>query len=144
MAGSGQELAGARQVAGDSPTVTWLDWVPSEELPAMVSRFDVGLGIFGTTPKALSVVPTKVFQAAAAGCAVVTSDTAPQRFSLGDAAVFVPPGDAGALAETLRKLAADRAELARLGAAAAERARASYTPYAVVRPLLDRLGVEGG
>jgi glycosyltransferase involved in cell wall biosynthesis len=139
MAGTGQDLASARQVAGSVAGVTWLDWVAAEELPAMVSRFDVGLGIFGTTPKARSVVPTKVFQAAAAGCAVVTSDTAPQRFSLGDAAVFVPPGDAGALAETLRRLAADRGEVARLGAAAAERARAAFTPYAVVQPLLDHL-----
>jgi glycosyltransferase involved in cell wall biosynthesis len=139
MAGTGQDLASARQVAGAVPGVTWLDWVAAEELPAMVSRFDVGLGIFGTTPKARSVVPTKVFQAAAAGCAVVTSDTAPQRFSLGEAAVFVPPGDAGALAETLRKLAADRGEVDRLGAAAYERARAAFTPYAVVRPLVDHL-----
>jgi glycosyltransferase involved in cell wall biosynthesis len=139
MAGTGQELAGARQVAGTVPGVTWVDWVPAEELPAMVSRFDVGLGIFGTTPKARSVVPTKVFQAAAAGCAVVTSDTAPQRFSLGAAAVLVPPGDAAALAETLLKLAADRDEVARLGAAASELARAAFTPYAVVRPLVERL-----
>ncbi len=139
MAGTGQELASARRVAGSWPGVTWVDWVAAEELPAMVSRFDVGLGIFGTTPKARSVVPTKVFQAAAAGCAVVTSDTAPQRLSLGDAAVFVPPGDAAALAETLRKLAADRAEVTRLGVAAFERARAAYTPYAVVGPLLDHL-----
>ena len=54
------------------------------------------------------MVPNKVFQGAAAGCAVVTSDTAPQRRVLGDAAVLVPPGDPAALAEALRSLAADR------------------------------------
>ena len=47
--------------------------------PALVAEHDVCLGIFGTGPKALRVVPNKVFQGAAAGCAVVTSDTAPQR-----------------------------------------------------------------
>ena len=55
-------------------------------------------GIFGTGPKATRVVPNKVFQGAAAGCALVTSDTAPQRRVLGDAARARParrPGRAG-------------------------------------------------
>ena len=49
----------------------------------------------GPRAKALDVVPTKVYQGAAAGCVVVTSDTHPQRAALGEAAVLVPPGDAG-------------------------------------------------
>ena len=64
-------------------------------------------------PKAPRVVPNKVFQGAAAGCAIVTSDTAPQRRVLGDAALLVPPGDPAALATALRALAADPALLAR-------------------------------
>jgi glycosyltransferase involved in cell wall biosynthesis len=139
LAGNGQELAAARQRAGGAVGVTWVDWLPAAELPAVVASFDVGLGIFGTTPKARAVVPTKVFQAAAAACAVVTSDTAPQRLSLGDAAVFVPAGDAHALADALTELAADPDRVRRLGAAAHERAQAHFTGHAVVAPLLDRV-----
>jgi glycosyltransferase involved in cell wall biosynthesis len=139
LAGSGQDLAASRQIVGSAPGVTWIDWVPAAELPALVSSFDVGLGIFGTTPKALSVVPTKVFQAAAAGCAVVTSDTVPQRVSLGDAAIFVPPGDPQALADALSALAADRSEVERLGAAAFARAQAEFTAHAVVSPMIERV-----
>ncbi len=139
LAGNGQDHDAARRIAGDAPGVTWLDWVPAADLPALVSSHDVGLGIFGTTAKALTVVPTKVFQAAAAGCAVVTSDTVPQRSSLGEAAVFVPPGDPAALAAALAALAADRAEVARLSAAVGTLAETAYTSYAVVTPLLDHL-----
>jgi glycosyltransferase involved in cell wall biosynthesis len=95
----------------------------------------VSLGIFGTTAKAHKVVPTKVYQGAAAGCAIVTSDTEPQRAAMGDAAVFVPPGDADALVKALRHLATDRAELDRLRDAAATRAAERYTPAAAVEPM---------
>ncbi len=139
LAGTGQDRAAAEQIAGRAPGVTWLDWVPADELPALVSGCDVGLGIFGTTAKALSVVPTKVFQAAAAGCAVVTSDTVPQRVSLGEAAVFVPPGDPQALADVLIGLAGDRVEVERLRAAAFAQAQAHFTAYATVAPLIARL-----
>jgi len=83
MVGHGQDEAATRTAAAANPAVTWLDWVPSRELPVLVAGHDVCLGIFGTGPKALRVVPNKVFQGAAAGCAVVTSDTAPQRRALG-------------------------------------------------------------
>jgi glycosyltransferase involved in cell wall biosynthesis len=85
------------------------------------------------------VVPNKVFQGAAAGCALVTSDTAPQRRVLGDAALFVPPGDAQALAGALRLLARDRDRLAAARDAAARLAAGRFTPEHVVRPLHDRL-----
>ena len=95
MIGSGQDAAATRAAAAANPAVRWLDWVPAADLPALVAGHDVCLGIFGTGDKALRVVPNKVFQGAAAGCAIVTSDTAPQRRALGDAAVLVPPGDPG-------------------------------------------------
>lgn len=139
LAGTGQDRPAARRLTGPRSDVTWVDWVPSAELPGLVGSFDVGLGIFGTTPKALAVVPTKVYQAAAAGCAVVTSDTVPQRLSLGDAAVFVPPGDPAALAQALVALSEDPAQTRRLGVAAHARAVEAFTSTAVVVPLLDHL-----
>ena len=139
MVGSGQDLAETRQLARNNPHVTWLDWVPQAQLPRLVAGHDVCLGIFGTTPKSLRVVPNKVFQGAAAGCAILTSDTVPQRRSLGPAAVYVPPGDPAALATALRELAHDRAALDRARTAAREVARRDFAPAAVTTPLVLRL-----
>ncbi len=139
MVGNGQDLARTRAEAAGNPRVTWLDWIGAEELPHLVAEHDICLGIFGTGAKALRVVPNKVYQGAACCCAVVTSDTAPQRAALGEAAVLVPPGDARALAEALRALVAEPAELARLRRAARARAVAAFGAEQVVVPLRTAL-----
>ena len=139
MIGRGQDEAATKEAAAANQSVRWLDWVPAAELPALVAAHDVCLGIFGTGDKALRVVPNKVFQGAAAGCAVITSDTAPQRRVLGDAAVLVPPGDPAALADALLRLADDREALLKLRHAARQLAAERFTPKQVVEPLTDRL-----
>ena len=144
MIGRGQDEAETKRAAAASQSVRWLDWVPAAELPALVASHDVCLGIFGTGDKALRVVPNKVFQGAAAGCAVVTSDTAPQRRVLGtvpqeSGAVLVPPGDPAALADALLQLAGDREALLKLRHAARQLAAERFTPEQVVAPLMDRL-----
>lgn len=139
MVGSGQDHDEARSLAATNSRVRWLDWVAPGDLPALVAGHDVCLGIFGSTAKARRVVPTKVFQGAAAGCAVVTSDTGPQRRVLGNAAVLVPPGDPAALAGALRDLAADPGRLTAARAAAATLATESFTATAVTAPLHERL-----
>jgi len=139
MVGRGQDEAEAKSAAAANGAVHWLDWVPAAELPALVAAHDVCLGIFGTGEKARRVVPNKVFQGAAAGCAVVTSDTAPQRRVLGDGALLVPPGDADALAVALRELADDRDKLAELRAAARALADKCFAPAQVVAPLVEKL-----
>jgi len=144
MIGHGQDEAAAKRAAAANKSVRWLDWVPAAELPALVAAHDVCLGIFGTGDKALRVVPNKVFQGAAAGCAVITSDTAPQRRVFGtvpqeSGAVLVPPGDPAALADALLKLAADRDALLKLRHAARQLAAERFTPEQVVAPLTGRL-----
>jgi glycosyltransferase involved in cell wall biosynthesis len=143
MIGTGQDEAATRAAARPNTRARWLDWVAAEELPAVVAEHDVCLGIFGTGAKALRVVPNKVYQGAAAGCAVVTSDTAPQRRALGEAAVLVPPGDPVALADALRRLT-DRAELSRLRLAAHRLASARFSADQVVGGLVRRLSVVAG
>jgi glycosyltransferase involved in cell wall biosynthesis len=139
VVGGGQDEDAADTLLRGVPGVRRLPWVPGDDLPALVARHDVCLGIVGTTAKAHSVVPTKVFQGAAAGCAIVTGDTPPQRRALGDAAVFVPPGDAPALAAALRDLAADDERLAQLRRAARARAEAAFAAVDVVAALDARL-----
>ena len=124
MIGHGQDLAEAKELTRGSAHVRWLDWVDAAELPDLVAAHDVCLGIFGTGPKAQRVVPTKVYQGLAAGCAVVTART-PAAGTLGDAVVSVPPGDPEALADALRHLTLDKESLT----VARDRARAAAEQF---------------
>ena len=72
-----------------------------------------------------------VLEAAQTGCALVLSDIATFRELWNGAAIFVPPDDEGAIAAALDRVVRDRAERARLGAAARRRAR-RYTAEAMV------------
>ncbi len=142
MIGHGQDLEETRTLTRGSPRVRWLDWVDSAELPDLVAGHDVSLGILGTGPKAQRVVPTKVYQGLAAGCAVVTGAT-PAAGTLGDAVRTVPPGDPEALAAELRLLASDKESLT----VARDRARASagqYSPESATEALDNRLGRRAG
>lgn len=141
MIGSGQDVALTRQLAGrgGAADVTWLDWVEPLDLPALVAAHDVCLGIFADSGKGTRVVPNKVYQGAAAGCALVTSDTPPQRRALRESAVLVPPGDPQALAAALLALADDDARLLSLRRAAWSLAQEKFTPEAVAVGLHDWL-----
>ena len=139
MIGGGQDLATTRAAAAANPRVEWRSWVDADDLPDVVAAHHVCLGIVGTGPKALRVVPNKAYQGAAAGCVLVTSDTPPQRAALGDAAVYVPAGDAEALAAALRALARDPARVEALRRAAYGVAGTTFRPEHVVTPLRERL-----
>lgn len=139
MIGNGQDYRETRSAAGSAENVEWIDWTDTDSLQSLVRDADVCLGIFGTTSKALHVVPNKVFQGAASGCAVVTSDTAPQRRMLGDTAVFVLPGDPLSLATALKRLADNRREVTSLQRRARLHASTYFTPAAVAEPLYRRL-----
>jgi glycosyltransferase involved in cell wall biosynthesis len=108
-------------------------WIPYEELGAAVRGAAICLGVFGESDKAARVVPNKVWQAMAAGRAVVTADTPGAREVLrdGEHALLVPAGDAPALAAALRRLAGDPDLRARLGAAARARYLELGAPAAV-------------
>lgn len=139
--GAGQDEAECRQIlAGELGSVhlTWLDWVAAEQLPSVVANADVCLGIFGETDKARRVVPNKVYQGMAAGCAVITSDTPLQREMLSAAAQYVPAGDAAGLASAIEDFTV--AEHVRdVRARAGARADAKFRPEQVVRPLLEKM-----
>lgn len=144
MVGTGQDYDSARSLAGDDSAFRWIDWVDPAELVDLVAEHDVCLGIFGVTPKAKRVVPQKVFQGCAAGRAVVTSDTEPQRRLLGDAVSYVVAGDVAALAAELNALSKDRARVAELGSRAASLARQTFTPEVTIEPLLALLASPSG
>jgi glycosyltransferase involved in cell wall biosynthesis len=114
IVGSGQLDALLR---GAPANVEWVEWVDYEELPTELARAGCALGIFGTSGKARSVIPNKAFQALACGVPLVTADTPAARELLrdGESALLVPPGNAEALAATVRRLAAEDSLAERLG-----------------------------
>ncbi len=122
MIGTGPERAAVEELATarDCTHVRFEDWVPYELLPQLLRETDVALGIFGMTPKAKMVIPTKVYQATAAGRAVITGETPAIRevFTPGTHLLTVPRGDPGALAGALRQLRDDPERARALGAAA--------------------------
>jgi glycosyltransferase involved in cell wall biosynthesis len=126
------------------PNVEWLPWVDYEELPAEIQAAGCALGIFSTNAKTARVIPNKAFQAIACGTPLVTADTPAARELLvdGESALLVPPGDPQALAAAVRRLAADPALAARIGAGglAAYRGQASEEVLGVRwRGLLEQL-----
>jgi 2-polyprenyl-3-methyl-5-hydroxy-6-metoxy-1,4-benzoquinol methylase len=154
MIGHGQDFTACKARAADNHRVEWIEWVDPAELPDIVARHDVCLGIFGAGPKTQRVVPTKVYQGLAAGCGVITGDTPAARDLLDGEVVVVPVDDPEALAAELRELTADRARLTMLrhrarslaeqfepAAATAGLATRMAAPSMVRRPLMPPLAL---
>lgn len=103
LIGRGQESGRIRAMLADDPLprVQWTEWVEYPQLKHHIARADLCLGIFGTSEKAASVIPNKVFQILAAGRPLVTRDSPAIRELLSPAppcTYLVPAGDASALA----------------------------------------------
>jgi glycosyltransferase involved in cell wall biosynthesis len=110
------ELAGTGQ---ESPRITalierlgvrsirQLGWVDPAEIPRRIHGADVGLGIFGTSEKALTVVPNKAYEIAATQTPLITGDTpALERFAPAHPwVVRVTPGDPVSLADAVERIA---------------------------------------
>jgi hypothetical protein len=138
LVGAGQGLEALRGRAEAAASLRLIPrFLTGDELRGHVQASHVGLGVFGTTPKAARVVPLKAALTLAAGRALVTRDGPAARAGLGDAAELVPAGDPAALAQCLRELATDRARVLAL----AERGRAHYlahfTPTRAAEALLS-------
>jgi glycosyltransferase involved in cell wall biosynthesis len=108
-----------KAMEGHPPNVEWLHWIMYDDLPREYWGAGCALGIFGTSDKAQRVIPNKAYQALACGTPLITASTRGSRELLTDEenALLVPPGDPVALADAIRRIAADSELARRLGAA---------------------------
>lgn len=111
--GTGQEARriDAMLAAAGVQHVRRIDWIDYARLREAMDRADVCLGIFGTSDKAASVIPNKVFQALAAGMPLVTRDSPAMReLASGDepGLYLVGAGDPVALLDALEQFALGR------------------------------------
>ncbi len=126
------------------PNVEWVRWIEYDDLPREYWGAGCALGIFGTSDKALRVIPNKAYHALACGAPLITADTPAARELLRDEenALLVPPGDPGALAEAMRRVAADpdlARTLSRGGRAVYEERASEEVLGACWRSLLEEL-----
>jgi hypothetical protein len=142
LIGTGQELAkvtAALSGAG-AEHIDWRPWVRYDELTAEIGRADICLGIFGSSEKAASVVPNKVYQTLLSGRSLITRDSPALREAFGathPGLRLVPPSSPDGLLDAVELLERDGfpalpAELVTL-ASPAEVARAFV---AAVQPVL--------
>ena len=131
VVGDGPLRSAAEEAARDLP-VTFDGQLGRTELAARYASHDVV--VVPSVPTASGDqdgLPVAMLEAMAAGCAIVASDLAGLREAVvdGTSGVLVTPGDTAGLAAALADLAGDPAKVARLGAAARQRAQ----DYSVTR-----------
>jgi len=106
LIGRGQDAGRIRAMLAAQPVpgMRWDDWVPYAGLLDAINGADICLGIFGSSDKAASVIPNKVFQVLAAGKPLLTRESPAMQELLGDGLVdvrLVPAADAAALAAAI-------------------------------------------
>jgi GT2 family glycosyltransferase len=120
--GTGEARAEFEQRVRQSGAVAeFEDWVDYEQLPALIEKADIVLGVFGDSVKSRMVIPNKVYQGAAVGRAVITADCEAVREVFTDGRDLVLcEAEAGALASAISSLASTAGHRRSLGEAAAE------------------------
>lgn len=110
LVGRGQEAVRIQALLEQDPLprLKWDPWIPYDELSRSIAQADVCLGIFGTSGKAASVIPNKVFQILAMGRPLITRDSNAIRELLRHdppCVSLVPPADPRSLADAVRAVA---------------------------------------
>ena len=118
VAGDGPQAAAVRDRAG--PPVRPLGF--RADVPRLLAAADLMV-----MPSAREGLSFAVLEAMGRGLAMVVSDGPGNPEAVGDAGVVVPVGDRAAFAEALTRLATDDDERTRLGEAARERVRTTFT-----------------
>jgi len=115
--------------------------MPYEEAMTRLARADLGLGIFGQSPKSGRVVPHKVFQSMALGVPTITRRSAAiaEFFRDEEHLTLVPAGDGAALARAIESLAEDPERRERIGARGRAAARAEASPARIGELLIEAI-----
>jgi glycosyltransferase involved in cell wall biosynthesis len=112
LIGTGQEAGKVTAALGGDFVhhIDWRPWVPYDQLTVEIGRADICLGIFGTSEKAASVVPNKVYQTLLSGRPVITRDSPALREAFGGphpGLRLVASGSADALMDAVELLERD-------------------------------------
>lgn len=95
----------------------WIEWIEYQELHRWIHAADLGLGIFGGSPKAKETIPNKIYQILATGTPLLTRDSPAIRELLGEKELIgiylVPPENPAAIAAAVRRFELEKPLLSR-------------------------------
>ena len=140
ICGEGPELAELREGARDLANVAFHPLQPAHRLGELLALADVNL-LPQVAGAADLVLPSKLTNMLASGRPVIATAAPGTGLAeeIEDCGIAVSPGDAGALAAAIVRVAGDPALAARLGAAAKARAAERWSREAILNGLEARL-----
>lgn len=121
--------------------VKFKSWLPYKELAMEVNKSKIMLGIFGSSLKAQSVIPNKVYDGLACQKAVVTEDSPAVRELLNDSenCLLVKPGDPDELVGAIKKLLSNISAREKIAQKGYNLFTSKLTPKEVVKGLINIL-----
>ena len=126
------DLAAKAKELGVSDRVYMLGELENEEVFALLSASDVFV-----LPSIYEAAPLALLESASCGLPIVASDIPAVREILGDAGIFLPPRDAGAIADAVRRTLGCANLRRRMGAAS--RAQSGYFTVARMVTAYERI-----
>ncbi len=139
LVGDGKDKPRLQQLAAawGLKNVTFLPPIPKRKMPAILRAADIGLAILKPLEEYKTTYPNKVFDYMAAGLPIllVIDGVIRQVVETAECGLFVPPGDAQALAKAAKTLATDESQRRQMG----ERGRAYLEAHFSRRVLGEQL-----
>jgi glycosyltransferase involved in cell wall biosynthesis len=124
VVGDGADLDNLRTMAARDglSNLTFIGLVPREKVPGILAASDIALVTLKPSDVFKTVLPSKMFEAMAARCAIALGVDGEARATLerAGAGIAFTPGDAGALVDAIRDLAGSAVRRSLMGAAGAE------------------------
>ncbi|MGN0853506.1 MAG: glycosyltransferase [Kiritimatiellia bacterium] len=147
LLGWGAYKAPTEALARGISNIVFLDKVPYVDVPKVIYRADVVLGVFGTTEKASRVIGNKIFEAMGCARPVINEHCTGYPPAAKDckAIKFVPAGDAAAIVRAVEEYRADWANRARYNAEAYSFFKSHFSVAVIKEQLagiLRRMGLE--
>ena len=124
------------------PNVQFIDQQPKSRIPQFYAACDIGLVTLRNTPLFQEVLPSKIFEYLGMERPVIISVDGEARSLVeqAGAGVFVPPEDAEALVQAIRRLEREREKLAEMGRAGRRYVLEHYDRRALARRYAELLG----
>ena len=143
IVGEGAELPALKQLAHEKglTNLRFTGMIPRQDVPGILAASDIALVTLKPSDVFKTVLPSKMFEAMAAGRPIILAVDGEARRTLerGGAGLAVTPGDARSLAEAVIALARDESARARMGLSGARFVEAEFSREKWAATYLDVL-----